>query len=56
MKYILVHASSGKVSFVIVLVLGLVEVHPTINFSCETHFVSSKKYCLVLFDHKGHFP
>ena len=39
----MVHASSGKVSLVIVLVVGLVEVHPTKNFSCETHFVSSKK-------------
>ena len=43
MKYILVHASSAKVFLIIVLVLGLVEVNSTINFSCETHFVTSKK-------------
>ena len=43
MKYILVHASSGKVFLIIVLVLGLVEVNSTINFSCETRFVTSKK-------------
>ena len=57
MKYILVHASSGKVFLIIVLVLGLVEVNSTIFFFHVRHILlHPKKFFLVLFDQKGRLP